>query len=157
MYEIYEQTGDYFPEYINFGQDVIFYIHWWDQKDKNKIIRKGCIKEASIFDFNLEERELAIFISFIESFLKNQFYGREFTIGNLKAKVIFTKDKEPLLNIKLLDILYDDNGKITKQEIKHQKSFSKVGANFILKCYQIATREYNLCFASSSPTRITID
>ena len=150
MYEIYEQLSDYFPVHINFSQDVIFYIHWWDQEiDKNKIIRKGCIEKASIFGFNLEGRELAVFISFIESFLKNQFYSREFTINNLKARVIFSKDKEPLLNIRQFDE--------ESREIKHQKNFSKVGANYILKCYQIATREYNLCFASSSPTRITIE
>ena len=149
MYEIYEQLSDYFPAYINFSQDAIFFIHWWDQGiDKNKIIRKGCIKKASIFGFNLEERELAIFISFIESFLKNQFYSREFTIDNLKARVIFSKDKEPLLNIKLLN---------EREEITHQKNFSKIEANYIFKCYQIATREYNLCFASASPTRITIE
>ena len=149
MYEIYEQLSDYFPVHINFSQDVIFYIHWWDQEiDKNKIIRKGCIEKASIFGFNLEERELAIFISLIESFLKNQFYSREFTIDNLKARVIFSKNKEPLLNIKLLN---------EREEITHQKNFNKVEANYTLKCYQIATREYNLCFASSSPTRITIE
>jgi len=144
IYEQYEQYGDFFPEYISFGP-VAFFIHWWDQKNEKVLIRKGCIKRASIFGFNLEEVELVVFISFLESFLKNQFYNKEFTINNLKARVIFTKDKEPFLNIKQLT----EDG-----EIIHQGNFNKLGANYILKCYQIATREYNLCFASFSPTRI---
>ncbi len=147
---IYEQNTDYYPTHIFFSPNLIFFIHWWDKKigkDKETLLKKGCVEKAKIFDFYLEETELVAFISCLESFIKNQFFkNRVLEINNFEAKIVFTKDKEPFLNIKQLN----ENEEII------QKNFSKVDANYILKCYQIATREYNLCFASSSPTRVTV-
>ena len=141
---------DYYPERIECGSSIVFYVQWYekvasesDSKNNNKIrqivAKKGCITGAKILGFEFNDAELLAFTSIIESFFKNQFVtNEEVKLLDFKARVILSNDKA------LLQIEYAGT----------KKTLNKVQCNLLLRCYQTATREYNLCFASSSPTRV---
>ena len=140
---------DYYPERIECGSNIVFYVRWYekvasesDSKNNNKIrqivAKKGCITGAKMIGFEFNDAELLAFTSIIESFFKKQFVtNEEVKLLDFKARVILSNNKA------LLQIEYDDT----------KKTLNKVQCNLLLRCYQTAIREYNLCFASSSPTR----
>ncbi len=142
----------YFPDTINFSSDIKFDILWFQTKvgiyeDKNNnqtetvYLRKGCISKAHIMGFDLADATLVAFMSLVESFLKNHLStSKETQIIDITVKVITTNNEA------LLQVAYNDV----------KKTLNKATCNFILKCYQTATREFNLYFATSSPTKVMI-
>jgi len=138
----------HYPDKIDFGSSISFDIVWLKAQVgtyrntsghiEPSYAYKGCISKARILGFELEDAQIIAFMSLIESFIKNQLNtSKETKLLNITAKVI-TTNGEALLQ------LANDNIK---------KTLNKATCNYILRCYQAITKEYNLYFVSSSPTK----
>jgi len=138
----------HYPDVISFASDIKFFIVWLKSQVgtyrnasghiEPSYAYKGCISKANIIGFELEDAKLIAFMSLIESFLKNQLNtSKETKLLNITAKVI-TTNGEALLQL-------------TSDNVK--KTITKATCNYILRCYQAITKEYNLYFVSSSPTK----
>ncbi len=142
------EENPHYPDEINFGSSISFDIVWLKAQTgtyrntsghiEPSYSYKGCISKAHIVGFELEDAKLIAFMSLIESFLKNQLNAsKETKLLDMTAKVITTSGEA------LLQLANDNN----------KKTISKATCNFILRCYQATTKEYNLYFIASSPTK----
>ena len=139
-------SDEHLPNDIKFSDKIIFHTDYFSHSYKpgnrtDTITEKrGYLKSATIYGFDLSDAEIVTFMSILGSFLKNYFpTNRKLEIDDFTVQVL-ALNRQPTIEIQ-------------KAGFK-KKEIDKFYCGYIIDCYNIVKREFNIKSATMFYTKI---